>query len=63
MLSYLADPLALPLPPSSVPVQVEATQEMTRIVGLSATLPNFDDVADFLRWERAAPRTIVHAQT
>jgi pre-mRNA-splicing helicase BRR2 len=29
--------------------QVEATQEMTRIVGLSATLPNFDDVADFLR--------------
>ena len=29
--------------------QVEATQEMTRIVGLSATLPNFEDVADFLR--------------
>ncbi|KAL6751574.1 RNA helicase, activating signal cointegrator 1 [Haematococcus lacustris] len=29
--------------------QVEATQEMTRIVGLSATLPNYEDVADFLR--------------
>ena len=32
--------------------QVEATQEMTRIVGLSATLPNFDDVADFLRCDQ-----------
>ncbi len=30
--------------------QVEATQEPTRIVGLSATLPNYEDVADFLRW-------------
>jgi pre-mRNA-splicing helicase BRR2 len=29
--------------------QVEATQEMTRIVGLSATLPNYEDVATFLR--------------
>lgn len=29
--------------------QVEATQEMTRIVGLSATLPNYEDVAAFLR--------------
>ncbi len=29
--------------------QVEATQEMTRIVGLSATLPNYEDVGDFLR--------------
>jgi hypothetical protein len=28
---------------------VEATQEQTRIVGLSATLPNFDDVAALLR--------------
>ena len=27
---------------------VEATQSMTRIVGLSATLPNYVDVADFL---------------
>ena len=35
--------------PSPQPLQVETTQEMTRIVGLSATLPNFDDVADFLR--------------
>lgn len=31
---------------------VEATQEATRIVGLSATLPNFEDVADFLRVKR-----------
>jgi pre-mRNA-splicing helicase BRR2 len=29
--------------------QIEQTQEMTRIVGLSATLPNFQDVAAFLR--------------
>ncbi|KAF8063039.1 BRR2A [Scenedesmus sp. PABB004] len=29
--------------------QVEASQEQTRIVGLSATLPNYDDVATFLR--------------
>jgi pre-mRNA-splicing helicase BRR2 len=29
--------------------QVEATQEMVRIVGLSATLPNYEDVAAFLR--------------
>eukprot|EP01084_Bolivina_argentea_P006503 12342_1 len=29
--------------------QVETTQEMIRIVGLSATLPNFEDVAAFLR--------------
>lgn len=29
--------------------QVEATQEMVRLVGLSATLPNFQDVATFLR--------------
>ena len=28
---------------------VESTQEMTRIVGLSATLPNYEDVAVFLR--------------
>ncbi|EGW31106.1 DNA-directed DNA polymerase [Spathaspora passalidarum NRRL Y-27907] len=28
--------------------QVEATQSMIRVVGLSATLPNFMDVADFL---------------
>ena len=37
--------------------QVEATQEMTRIVGLSATLPNFDDVADFLRCDSAGACT------
>jgi len=29
--------------------QIEATQEMVRLVGLSATLPNFEDVATFLR--------------
>lgn len=29
--------------------QVEATQEMVRLVGLSATLPNYEDVAIFLR--------------
>lgn len=28
--------------------QVEATQQMIRVVGLSATLPNYVDVADFL---------------
>jgi pre-mRNA-splicing helicase BRR2 len=27
--------------------QVEATQQMVRIVGLSATLPNYEDVATF----------------
>jgi hypothetical protein len=34
------------LPPSPL---VQATQEMVRLVGLSATLPNFEDVAAFLR--------------
>jgi pre-mRNA-splicing helicase BRR2 len=29
--------------------QIESTQEMVRLVGLSATLPNFEDVAAFLR--------------
>ena len=29
--------------------QVETTQEMVRLVGLSATLPNFEDVATFMR--------------
>ncbi|KAF2071489.1 hypothetical protein CYY_007184, partial [Polysphondylium violaceum] len=28
---------------------IEATQEMVRLVGLSATLPNYEDVATFLR--------------
>ena len=34
--------------------QVEATQEQARIVGLSATLPNYDDVAALLRVKRDA---------
>ncbi len=29
--------------------QIEATQDMVRIIGLSATLPNYEDVATFLR--------------
>jgi pre-mRNA-splicing helicase BRR2 len=29
--------------------QIESTQEMVRLVGLSATLPNYEDVASFLR--------------
>ncbi|KAK4052108.1 putative steryl acetyl hydrolase mug81 [Microbotryomycetes sp. JL201] len=32
--------------------QVESTQNLIRIVGLSATLPNYVDVADFLRVNR-----------
>ncbi|KAK9450289.1 Sec63 Brl domain-containing protein [Limtongia smithiae] len=32
--------------------QVETTQKMIRIVGLSATLPNYVDVADFLKVDR-----------
>ncbi|KAL5412123.1 hypothetical protein PMIN06_009629 [Paraphaeosphaeria minitans] len=34
--------------------QVEATQSLIRIVGLSATLPNYVDVADFLRVNKMA---------
>ncbi|KAI5291851.1 hypothetical protein KEM54_005287 [Ascosphaera aggregata] len=34
--------------------QVEATQSLIRIVGLSATLPNYLDVADFLKVNRMA---------
>lgn len=30
--------------------QVESSQSVIRIVGLSATLPNYVDVADFLRF-------------
>ncbi len=52
----------LPLPPRS-PVlesivartvrQIEQTQDMIRLVGLSATLPNYEDVATFLRVDPA----------
>ena len=35
-------------PPSGLGA-AQATQEMTRLVGLSATLPNYQDVASFLR--------------
>jgi pre-mRNA-splicing helicase BRR2 len=31
--------------------QIESTQELVRLVGLSATLPNYEDVAAFLRVE------------
>ena len=34
--------------------QVESTQSLIRIVGLSATLPNYVDVADFLKVNRTA---------
>ena len=34
--------------------QVESTQSLIRIVGLSATLPNYIDVSDFLRVNREA---------
>lgn len=34
--------------------QVESTQSLIRIIGLSATLPNFIDVADFLKVNRMA---------
>jgi pre-mRNA-splicing helicase BRR2 len=33
--------------------QIEATQELIRLVGLSATLPNYEDVATFLRVDPA----------
>ena len=29
--------------------QIETTQELVRLVGLSATLPNYEDVATFMR--------------
>ena len=29
--------------------QIESTQDLIRLVGLSATLPNYEDVATFLR--------------
>ena len=33
--------------------QIESTQEPIRLVGLSATLPNYEDVATFLRVDPA----------
>ena len=33
--------------------QIEATQEIVRLVGLSATFPNYEDVATFLRVDPA----------
>ena len=33
--------------------QIESTQEHVRLVGLSATLPNYEDVATFLRVDTA----------
>lgn len=40
-------PPSSPVPPAAHILQT--TQEMVRLVGLSATLPNFEDVAAFLR--------------
>lgn len=34
--------------------QVESTQSLIRIIGLSATLPNYEDISDFLRVNRMA---------
>eukprot|EP00112_Aurelia_sp_Birch-Aquarium-sp1_P011482 Seg2414.1 transcript_id=Seg2414.1/GoldUCD/mRNA.D3Y31 product="U5 small nuclear ribonucleoprotein 200 kDa helicase" protein_id=Seg2414.1/GoldUCD/D3Y31 len=33
--------------------QIESTQELVRLIGLSATLPNYEDVATFLRVDSA----------
>ena len=44
-------------------VQVESTQSVIRIVGLSATLPNYIDVADFLRYDFRANRRPCHPST
>ena len=33
--------------------QIESTQELVRLIGLSATLPNYEDVATFLRVDTA----------
>lgn len=48
---HMSAPVALDRLPVLCPghTQVESTQEMVRIVGLSATLPNYADVAAFLR--------------
>ena len=41
---------------TDVLVQVESSQSMIRIVGLSATLPNYRDVAEFL-WYSSSTTT------
>lgn len=38
--------------------QVESSQSLIRIVGLSATLPNYVDVAAFLRYKNKMHRMI-----
>ena len=40
-------------PEACLVVSAQASQEMIRLVGLSATLPNFEDVAAFLRVDPA----------
>lgn len=46
---HVSAPRFYPLPShSSIGFQVESSQSVIRIVGLSATLPNYIDVADFL---------------
>lgn len=44
-----ARPVCHLMPPLSPLRCLQTTQEMVRLVGLSATLPNFEDVASFLR--------------
>ena len=39
--------------------QVESSQSVIRIIGLSATLPNYVDVADFLRYENVLSLSFV----
>ena len=60
--SYTASlPFLLHLQTGPTALQVESSQSMIRIVGLSATLPNYRDVARFLgvnsdSGERGQPR-------
>lgn len=56
LLCVLLSPGELTNPFCFMSPQVEATQAMIRIVGLSATLPNYTDVAHFLKVRRAIQR-------
>ena len=55
--AIVARTLRMASPAKKVPIflsyplsQVESSQSLIRILGLSATLPNYVDVADFLRY-------------